>query len=51
MLKTHLDARGFGSAEVVEIPGATHFVHLDRDERGRADFAAGVSAFLRGGAD
>ena len=51
MLKTHLDARGFGSAEVVEIPEATHFVHLDRDERGRADFAAGVSAFLRGGAD
>lgn len=32
--------------EVLEIPGATHFVHLDRPERGRAVFLSRVKGFL-----
>lgn len=31
---------------VVHLPDATHFVHLDRPERGRDDFLAAVLAFL-----
>jgi pimeloyl-ACP methyl ester carboxylesterase len=34
----------------VVIPDATHFVHLDRPERGRDRFVSEVRAFLRGGA-
>ena len=31
---------------VVVLPGATHFAHLDRPERGRSRFLAEVLAFL-----
>ena len=34
------------SVEAVTIPGATHFVHLDRPERGRQEFVDAVVAFL-----
>jgi len=30
----------------VVIPGATHFVHLDRMERGRGRFLQEITAFL-----
>jgi len=33
-------------AEIVVLPGATHFVHLDRAERGRDAFLSAVLAFL-----
>jgi pimeloyl-ACP methyl ester carboxylesterase len=33
-------------AESVAIEGATHFVHLDRPERGRARFLSAVLSFL-----
>ncbi|MCW0983691.1 alpha/beta hydrolase [Agrobacterium sp. BT-220-3] len=33
-------------AELVTIPNATHFVHLDRDEAGRGAFLAAVTRFL-----
>jgi len=33
-------------AELVTIPEATHFVHLDRDHAGRAAFLAAVTRFL-----
>jgi pimeloyl-ACP methyl ester carboxylesterase len=35
------------SARLVVLPDATHFVHLDRPERGRDRFIAAVSTFLR----
>lgn len=34
-------------AELVTIPGATHFVHLDRGESGRAAFLSAVTGFLK----
>lgn len=44
MLAEHLiDA---ASVRTVTIPAATHFVHLDRPERGRRQFLDAVSAFL-----
>lgn len=49
MLRMHLAARDAGTVEVFEIPGATHYVHLDRPERGRQAFLDAVVAFLRGG--
>ena len=48
-LRDHLLARDAGQVKVVEIPEATHFVHLDRPERGRATFLAAVLKFLEGG--
>ena len=36
------------AARLVTIPDATHFVHLDRPERGRAQLLADVLAFVRG---
>jgi pimeloyl-ACP methyl ester carboxylesterase len=33
-------------ADAIEIPGATHFVHLDRPERGRRQFLEAVLTFL-----
>ena len=38
------------AARVVALPEATHFVHLDRPERGRERFLAEVLAFLADGA-
>ncbi|WP_211857030.1 alpha/beta fold hydrolase [Plastoroseomonas hellenica] len=35
------------SLRAVTIPGATHYVHLDRPERGRDEFLRDVAAFLR----
>ena len=46
LLEAHLAARDGGQVEVVEIPQATHFVHLDRAERGRDAFLRAVTAFL-----
>ncbi|MDR3436559.1 alpha/beta hydrolase [Telmatospirillum sp.] len=34
-------------AELVTIPGATHFVHLDRDNAGRSAFLSAVTRFLK----
>lgn len=42
----HLQSRDSGKAELVTIPEATHFVHLDRTERGRAEFLDAVRRFL-----
>ncbi len=50
LLEAHLAARAVGSASTVEIPAATHFVHLDRPERGRDAFLQSVTAFLADGA-
>jgi pimeloyl-ACP methyl ester carboxylesterase len=33
-------------AEMLVIPGATHFVHLDRESAGRKQFIQGVVRFL-----
>jgi pimeloyl-ACP methyl ester carboxylesterase len=35
-------------ADLMEIPNATHFVHLDRDHAGRAAFLSAVTSFLGG---
>ncbi len=48
MLQRHLGERDSGDVSVVGIPEATHFVHLDRPERGRGAFLAAVTAFLAG---
>lgn len=39
-------AREAPQAELVTLPEATHFVHLDRDEAGRAAFLAALLRFL-----
>lgn len=44
MLRRHLV---HAPARVVTIPGATHFVHLDRPEHGRAKLLEELLAFLR----
>ena len=44
MLRRHLT---HAPARFVSIPGATHFVHLDRPERGRARLLDELRAFLR----
>ncbi len=49
MLQRHLDERRSGTVEAVELPHATHFVHLDRAERGRRLFLTSVLAFLAQG--
>ena len=46
LLEAHLGARSTGSVSAIEIPQATHFVHLDRPERGRDEFLQAVAAFL-----
>lgn len=46
LLEAHLSARGIGDVRSLEIPGATHFVHLDRAERGRDSFLDAVTSFL-----
>ncbi|WP_119167573.1 alpha/beta fold hydrolase [Algihabitans albus] len=46
LLSAHLGARDRGQLRVVEIPQATHFVHLDRAERGRDAFLQAVTTFL-----
>jgi pimeloyl-ACP methyl ester carboxylesterase len=43
-LRAHLTSAR--SARVVVLPGATHFVHLDRPERGRSRFLEEVLSFL-----
>lgn len=43
-LVRHLDRAA--AVELVTIPDATHFAHLDRPEHGRAQFLREVSAFL-----
>lgn len=40
------DLRGAARVQVVEIANATHFVHLDRPERGRAELVTALLAFL-----
>lgn len=45
-LKGDLEARHTGTVRVLEIAGATHYVHLDRPERGRQAFVASVISFL-----
>lgn len=47
----HLNARSSGTAQAVTIPEATHFVHLDRPERGRELFLDAVGSFLTGSDD
>ncbi|MGP1253778.1 MAG: alpha/beta fold hydrolase [Kiloniellales bacterium] len=46
LLQAHLATRDEGQVRVVEIPQATHFVHLDRAERGRDAFLKAVTTFL-----
>lgn len=46
LLEAHLAARDGGQVRVAEIPQATHFVHLDRAERGRDAFLRAVTTFL-----
>lgn len=48
MLRQHLEMRDSGTVETLEIPQATHFVHLDRAERGRDAFLDAVVRFLGG---
>ncbi len=48
-MKAHLEARDQGRVSVVQIPDATHFVHLDRPERGRDAFLDAVLDFLAHG--
>ena len=48
LLNAHLAARPLGSVSLVELPDATHFVHLDRPERGRDAFLQAVTTFLAG---
>ena len=50
-LAGHLNARFSGSVQTVTIPEATHFVHLDRPERGRDLFLDAVGSFLSGSDD
>lgn len=45
-LEAHLSARGIGEVRSIEIPEATHFVHLDRAERGRDSFLDAATRFL-----
>ena len=47
VLTSHLTSAA--RVRTVTIPGATHFVHLDRPERGRAQFVEEVVRFLSGG--
>ncbi|MFS8636704.1 MAG: alpha/beta fold hydrolase [Gemmatimonadota bacterium] len=47
VLSSHLTSAA--RVRTVTIPGATHFVHLDRPERGRAQFVEEVVRFLSGG--
>ena len=49
LLSTHLGDRFEGTFRTLEIPEATHFVHLDRPERGRDLLIAEVSNFLGAG--
>lgn len=39
-------AREAPQASLVELPHATHFVHLDRSEAGRSAFLSAVTQFL-----
>ena len=39
-----------GEVKVVTLPGATHYAHLDRSERGRQALLDAIKAFLLGGA-
>lgn len=48
LLQAHLESRQSGSVGVATIPQATHFVHLDRAERGRDAFLNAVLNFLAG---
>ncbi|WP_234781855.1 alpha/beta fold hydrolase [Sinorhizobium saheli] len=45
------DLRQAASVRTVTIPGATHYVHLDRPERGRSRFIAEVTRTLAQPAD
>jgi len=45
-LQTHLALRETGTVRSVELPEATHFVHLDRPQHGRRAFLAAVVDFL-----
>lgn len=40
------ELRGAAATEIVELPGATHFVHLDRPEHGRRELVARLIAWL-----
>lgn len=46
LLTRHLEERLSGEVEAVTIANATHFVHLDRPERGRTQFLDAVTNFL-----
>ncbi|HIC80000.1 MAG TPA: alpha/beta hydrolase [Kiloniellaceae bacterium] len=48
LLQAHLESREAGRVSVVQIPQATHFVHLDRAAWGRATFLRAVVSFLAG---
>ncbi len=48
LLQAHLASREAGRVSAVQIPQATHFVHLDRAAWGRATFLDAVVSFLAG---
>lgn len=51
LLQAHLASREAGRVSVLQIPQATHFVHLDRAAWGRATFVEAVRDFLTSAPD